>query len=95
MSNVTDAERDAFFKEVDEACKKAIWCAVATISGDELSHLLSNRPCEATLLMPEELRLDQLVRNRRTVHRHPHPRVKILVALNQRQHAPADLGKLL
>ena len=29
------SEKEAFFKEVDEACKKAIWCAVATVNGDE------------------------------------------------------------
>lgn len=35
MSAVTQSERPAFFKAVDEACKKAIWCAVATVHGDE------------------------------------------------------------
>ena len=28
-------DRDAFFKAVDEACKKAVWCAVATVEGDQ------------------------------------------------------------
>ena len=37
MSTVTDteAERAAFFEAVDAACKKAIWCAVATVHNDE------------------------------------------------------------
>jgi general stress protein 26 len=30
MTSVSDAERDEFFEAVDAACKKAIWCAVAT-----------------------------------------------------------------
>ena len=25
------AEKQAFFEEVDRACKKAVWCAVATV----------------------------------------------------------------
>jgi len=29
------SEKEAFFKDVDEACKKAIWCAVATLNSDE------------------------------------------------------------
>jgi general stress protein 26 len=29
------SEKEAFFKEVDEASKKAIWCAVATLNADE------------------------------------------------------------
>jgi general stress protein 26 len=29
------SEREAFFKEVDEACKKSIWCAVATVDENE------------------------------------------------------------
>ena len=35
MSTVSDAEREDFFKAVDEACKKAVWCAIATVAGDE------------------------------------------------------------
>ena len=31
MATVPHAEKDAFFKAVDEACKKAIWCAIATV----------------------------------------------------------------
>lgn len=30
MTSISDSEKDAFFKAVDEACKKAVWCAVAT-----------------------------------------------------------------
>ncbi|MFT5212149.1 MAG: general stress protein 26 [Flavobacterium sp.] len=30
MTNISIEEKDAFFKSVDEASKKAIWCAVAT-----------------------------------------------------------------
>lgn len=35
MSTVSDAEREDFFEAVDEACKKAVWCAIATVAGDE------------------------------------------------------------
>lgn len=35
MTKVTDDQKADFFKAVDEACKKAIWCAVATIDGNE------------------------------------------------------------
>jgi general stress protein 26 len=31
MARVTDAERDAFFREVDEASRKAVWCALASV----------------------------------------------------------------
>jgi general stress protein 26 len=34
MTKVSEAEKQAFFSDVDEACKKAIWCAIATIDGD-------------------------------------------------------------
>ncbi len=30
-----EEEKTAFFNDVDTACKKAIWCAIATITGDE------------------------------------------------------------
>ncbi len=32
---MNSSERESFFKEVDEACKTAIWCAVATVHGHE------------------------------------------------------------
>lgn len=32
---MNEAEKDAFFKAVDEASQKAIWCAVATVAGNE------------------------------------------------------------
>lgn len=35
MTSVTDEEKAGFFQAVDEACKKAVWCAVATIAGNE------------------------------------------------------------
>lgn len=31
MHNIDASEKDQFFKAVDEACKKAVWCAIATI----------------------------------------------------------------
>ena len=34
MSSVNASEKDEFFRKVDEACKKAVWCAVATVDGD-------------------------------------------------------------
>lgn len=35
MVKVDEADKDAFFAEVDEACKKAVWCAVATVDGSQ------------------------------------------------------------
>ena len=35
MARVTDAEKEAFFAAVDAACKKAVWCAIATVDGKE------------------------------------------------------------
>jgi general stress protein 26 len=35
MSTVSASEKDAFFKAVDEACKAAVWCAVATVHNNE------------------------------------------------------------
>ncbi len=35
MHKVSDAEKTEFFAAVDAASKKAIWCAVATVCGDE------------------------------------------------------------
>ncbi len=35
MTAVADSERDAFFADVDAACRTAVWAAVATVAGDE------------------------------------------------------------
>ncbi len=35
MASVSDAERAEFFGAVVEASKNAIWCAIATVSGNE------------------------------------------------------------
>lgn len=35
MQKVDDSQKAAFFSAVDEACKKAIWCAIATVDGAE------------------------------------------------------------
>lgn len=32
---VTETEQQEFFAAVDAACQKAVWCAVATVDGDE------------------------------------------------------------
>ena len=32
---MTVEDKDEFFKAVDAACKKAVWCAIATIEGNE------------------------------------------------------------
>jgi len=32
---MTEQERAEFFAQVDAACKKAVWCAIATVQGDE------------------------------------------------------------
>ena len=33
--SVTEEERANFFADVDAACKKAVWCAIATVAGTE------------------------------------------------------------
>jgi len=33
MPKVEESEKGAFFVAVDEACKKAVWCAIATVDG--------------------------------------------------------------
>ena len=35
MHKVSKSVQSAFFAAVDAACKKAIWCAVATVHGDQ------------------------------------------------------------
>ena len=35
MQNVTDADKEAFFADVNAACQKAVWCAIATVRGNE------------------------------------------------------------
>ena len=35
MERIQDADKDAFFAAVDEACKKAVWCAIATVDGNQ------------------------------------------------------------
>ena len=35
MQNVEDDEKDGFFGTVGEAGKKAVWCAIATVDGNE------------------------------------------------------------
>ena len=35
MEKVTAEDKAAFFEAVDAACKKAIWCAVASVAGGE------------------------------------------------------------
>lgn len=35
MTDIADSEKDDFFVAVDAACKKAVWCAVATQAGDQ------------------------------------------------------------
>ncbi|MBT4159782.1 MAG: pyridoxamine 5'-phosphate oxidase family protein [Gammaproteobacteria bacterium] len=35
MQKVKEEERNDFFEAVDTACKKAIWCAIATVEGNE------------------------------------------------------------
>ncbi|MEM7099081.1 MAG: pyridoxamine 5'-phosphate oxidase family protein [Pseudomonadota bacterium] len=32
---MSEEEKDQFFAAVDAACKKAVWCAVATVAGNE------------------------------------------------------------
>ncbi len=32
---MTPQEKDEFFADVDAACKKAVWCALATVAGDQ------------------------------------------------------------
>ena len=35
MSRVSESEAESFFRDVDEASKKAVWCAVATVTENE------------------------------------------------------------
>lgn len=35
MSAVSPSDKDAFFTDVEAAAKKAIWCALATVAGNE------------------------------------------------------------
>ncbi|NKB99297.1 MAG: hypothetical protein GKR90_12500 [Pseudomonadales bacterium] len=35
MTDINPADKGAFFQAVDEACKKAVWCAIATVDGDK------------------------------------------------------------
>jgi general stress protein 26 len=35
MSNVCANDKDAFFEDVEAAAKRAIWCALATVEGNE------------------------------------------------------------
>jgi general stress protein 26 len=35
MTLIAEQDKDAFFRDVEAAAKKAIWCAMATVSGNE------------------------------------------------------------
>ena len=35
MTRVSAGEKDAFFTDIEAAAKKAIWCALATVEGDQ------------------------------------------------------------
>lgn len=35
MSRITESDAEPFFRDVDEASKKAVWCAVATVAENE------------------------------------------------------------
>lgn len=35
MGSVNESDRAAFFRAVDEACRKAVWCAIATVHNGE------------------------------------------------------------
>ena len=35
MANVSDAERESFFQDVDAACRTAVWAAVSTVRDGE------------------------------------------------------------
>ncbi len=35
MTSISTMENPAFFQAIDEACKKAIWCAIATVANGE------------------------------------------------------------
>ena len=34
MATINEAEKSDFFEAVDDACKKAVWCAIATVAGN-------------------------------------------------------------
>lgn len=35
MSTITEVNRAEFFRDVDAVCRTAIWCAIATVAGNE------------------------------------------------------------
>ena len=35
MSRITESEAETFFRDVDQASQKAVWCAVATVTENE------------------------------------------------------------
>ncbi len=62
-----EEEKTAFFTDVDTACKKAIWCAIATITGDEPSVRIIHPTWEGDVLWfatgPESPKANQLREN--------------------------------
>ena len=49
MQNVAEAEKAGFFAAVDAACKKAVWCAIATVDGN-LTQFGSTGPDDPNVL---------------------------------------------
>ncbi len=62
-----EEEKTAFFTDVDTACKKAIWCAIATITGDEPRVRIIHPTWEGDVLWfatgPESPKANQLREN--------------------------------
>ena len=62
-----EEEKTAFFNDVDTACKKAIWCAIATIAGDEPRVRIIHPTWEGDVLWfatgPESPKANQLREN--------------------------------
>lgn len=62
-----EEEKTAFFNDVDTACKKAIWCAIATITGDEPRVRIIHPTWEGDVLWfatgPESPKANQLREN--------------------------------
>jgi general stress protein 26 len=102
MTTISDADKDAFFADVDAACRKAIWAAVATAAegvprvrmvhptweGDTLWFATSKSSPKAAQLAANPLvDLQYQVSPPEFVHVLVHGSVELLVDAESRQHA--------
>ena len=50
MAKVTPGESQSFFQDVDQACRKAVWCALASVAGAEARVRIVHPTWEGDLL---------------------------------------------